>query len=487
MRLGALIKGMEVKETTGDMEAAIKAIRYNSRQVGDGDLFAALRGGRVDGHAFIGEAAAKGAAAVLKEGPCSELSLPCVSVEDSRDALAYVSHAFYGRPSHSLLVTGITGTNGKTTTSYILKSILEAAGLGAGLIGTIRYMVGDGSYPAPYTTPEAPEFQGLLRSMLDEGCAHVVAEVSSHALAQRRVDHTVFGAAVFTNLTGEHLDFHRDMQEYFGAKRRLFDELLSGTAVINADDPWGRKLASSINKKTITYAIESDADLRARDIESSPGGISFRLSSGGADCRIESPLMGMINVYNILAASGAARALDLAWGAIVEGVKSLQRVEGRFQRVEAGQDFLCVVDFAHTGDALERLILTARGITPGRVITVFGCGGDRDRSKRPVMGRAATRLSDLVLVTSDNPRSEDPLEIIREVVSGAEGSSYRVVPDRREAIALAVSEARAGDTVLIAGKGHEEYQEIKGRRARFSDREAAEEAIKTVVRKRKGG
>lgn len=479
MELRTLIEGMKPRETTGDLKTGIKGIQYDSRKVKEGDLFAALRGGKFDGHDFISDAVKRGAAAVLQEEKCGGIKVPCISAENAREALAFVSHLFYGRPSESLTVAGITGTNGKTTTSYLLKSILEAAGKRTGLVGTIQYIIGDTAHPAPYTTPEAPEFQMLLQEMKGAGCTHVVTEVSSHALTQRRVDHTVFRTAVFTNLSSEHLDFHHTMEEYFVAKNRLFEELLTGLAVINADDPYGARLASS-QRRTITFGVESGADLRARDIQNSLGGITFRLSSGGVDYAVQSSLTGIINVYNILAAAGAARALDIPWGSILEGIKAVERVEGRFQKVDAGQDFLCVVDYAHTADALERLIHTARGVTPGRVITVFGCGGDRDRSKRPAMGSVASVLSDLVFITSDNPRSEDPGEIIREIVSGVRGESYRVVPDRREAIEEAVREAHPGDTVLIAGKGHEDYQEIKGTRLNFSDVETAERAVKHI-------
>jgi UDP-N-acetylmuramoyl-L-alanyl-D-glutamate--2,6-diaminopimelate ligase len=487
VELGVLIRGMRINRVKGDMKIDIKGLAYDSRRVSSGDLFFALRGVHADGRAYAAEAVGKGASALVCEGACPEdVPVPSVCVDDAREALAFVSNRFHDNPSEGLAVTGITGTNGKTTTAFIVKSILESAGNKVGLIGTVSYMIGEKKYPAPYTTPEAPEFQGLLREMLSAGCSQVVTEVSSHALAQRRADHTRFGAAVFTNLTREHLDYHNGMEDYFNAKKRLFDELLSGPAVINADDPYGKRLASSVGDK-LTYGIGNGADLMARNIENSLGGLSFRLASGGVEHPVESRLIGTINVYNILAAAGAAVALGMPWGAILTGIKGVGQVEGRFQKLEFGQDFLLVVDYAHTEDALMRLIISAREVTKGRVITVFGCGGDRDRTKRPAMGSAATELSDLVFITSDNPRSERPEDIIKEIVAGAKADNYRVVPDRAEAIRLAVREARPLDTVLIAGKGHEDYQIVKDRRLRFSDTEQAEKTVGEVLNHRGGG
>lgn len=480
MTLKMAVEGVRVVEAKGNMETEVARISSDTRKTAPGDLFVAVRGGKADGHDFINSAIEKGASAVVLEGRALNGSVPSVTVADSREALARISSNFCGRPSERLSVTGVTGTNGKTTVTYLIKSILEAAGKRTGLVGTISYMVGEKSFPAPFTTPEAIEFQGLLRDMLEEGAGHVVCEVSSHALALKRVDATRFETAVFTNLTRDHLDFHRDMEDYFRAKERLFRELLSpgGTAVINADDPYGRRLAGASVGKVLTYAVEGDADLRAGDVSVSTGGLSFTVRHGGAEHRLYSPLAGPFNVYNILAASGAALSLGLEWGFVAEGVGRMKQVRGRFEKVDLGQEFLCVVDYAHTEDALRRLILAARPMTGGRVITVFGCGGDRDRGKRPVMGSVATELSDLVFITSDNPRSEDPMEIIREIRAGVRKDNYKVVADRREAIEEAVMAARAADAVLIAGKGHEDYQEIGGVRSHFSDREAAEDAIR---------
>jgi UDP-N-acetylmuramoyl-L-alanyl-D-glutamate--2,6-diaminopimelate ligase len=480
MTLRKLIEGVQALQTAGGLDAEVSGLATDTRRLAPGELFVALKGERVDGHDFIADAVRRGASAVLyeRQGAVNS-SVPSVRVEDSEETLARISNNFYRRPSEKLTVIGITGTNGKTTTSHLVKSVLEAAGNRVGLIGTINYMIGDRRYPAPFTTPEAPQFQGLLRDMLEAGCSHVVAEVSSHALARRRVDCTEFKAAVFTNLTRDHLDFHRTMEEYFRAKGRLFTGLLSGgTAVINADDPYGRRLCSLFKGIKLTYSVGNEADIRADSMVIRPEGLSFSLSYRGRVHKVESPLTGIFNVYNILSAVGACLAVDVPWEAISAGIRNTKLVKGRFEKVDLGQDFLCVVDYAHTEDALRKLILAAREMTRGRVITVFGCGGDRDRGKRPAMGSCASELSDEVVITSDNPRGEDPMEIIREITVGMKNNNYRIVPDRAEAIKEAVMTARASDSVIIAGKGHEDYQEIKGIRRRFSDREAAEDAIR---------
>jgi UDP-N-acetylmuramoyl-L-alanyl-D-glutamate--2,6-diaminopimelate ligase len=481
MRLGVLVRDVGIRDAEGEMDTEISGLALDSREISPGDAFVALRGERLDGRDFIGDAVENGAAAVIYEGEApSDLSVPSVSVLDGRDALARMAGAFHGRPSEALLLVGVTGTNGKTTTTYLIRSIMRAAGYAVGLLSTIAYEFEVKVYPAPHTTPEAPAFQGLLREMLDAGCTHVVAEVSSHALAQKRVDHAGFQAAVFTNLTREHLDFHGSMGEYFSAKKRLFDELLSGPAVINVDDHYGRELAAAVKGSALTFGIHEEADLRASDVSDTPGGLAFRLHHGGRAYAVESGMLGKVNVYNILAATGVAFALDIGWEHAERGIRDFSGVEGRFQRVQMGQDFLCIVDYAHTEDALERLISNARGVTAGRVITVFGCGGDRDRSKRPAMGAVAAAGSDMVFITSDNPRGEDPVEIIKQIeagLGGGERGKCSVFPDRGEAIRMAVGAARATDTVLIAGKGHEDYQEIKSVRHGFSDMRAAREAI----------
>ncbi|MBI5203810.1 MAG: UDP-N-acetylmuramoyl-L-alanyl-D-glutamate--2,6-diaminopimelate ligase [Nitrospirae bacterium] len=488
MKLKMLIKDMEIKEMTGSADVDVIGVAYDSRKVKHGDVFIAMKGEKVDGHSFINDAVKRGAAAIVYEKVTgSELKadsnkLTAIKVHDSRKALAYISNNFYERPSDELAIIGVTGTNGKTTTTYLLKSILEAWGKEVGLIGTISYIVKDRHYDAPHTTPEAFEFQAMLSEMLLSGCSHVVTEVSSHALAQRRVDYTNFDVAVFTNLTRDHLDFHATMEDYFRAKERLFKEILlkEGTSVINYDDVWGRKLIGDISGNVLTYGLETGADMAAVNIKDSFEGLVIDIKFRDRVYGIKSPLIGMHNVYNILSAAGAAVSLNVPWDVIIDGIRKMSSVKGRFEKVDAGQDFLCIVDYAHTEDALERLIYTARGLLKGqgKIITVFGCGGNRDKGKRPVMGKIATSLSDYVVITSDNPRDEDPVEIIKEIEAGASRRNYVIEPDRREAIRNAVKLAEAGDILLVAGKGHEDYQEIKGVRHKFSDREALEGAIR---------
>lgn len=534
MILGDIISGCEYEMVTsnppypprtkggqgGGLDTEISGIAYDSRKVVEDTLFVAVRGESFDGHDFIPDAIRKGAVAVVYENSevysviRNQQSVPIfVRVSDSRRALACISNNFYKHPSESISVIGITGTNGKTTTTHLIKSILEAWRKNVGLIGTITYSIGDKHSPALYTTPESLEFQALLSEMASSGCSHVVTEVSSHSLAQKRVDYTRFVVVVFTNLTRDHLDFHGTMEGYYSAKRRLFTEFLSGegTAVINLDDKWGRRLLNDLRESSkarnfgrerpsiITYGIERKADIMAVDVEDSLSGVSFILKCGDESYRIASPLFGMPNVYNILASASVGVALNVPMDVMQEGIRNIRNIKGRLERVDTGQEFLCIIDYAHTPDALERLINTARGLltqsapphpplTEGghgwvtipkpRIITVFGCGGDRDRGKRPVMGEIAARLSDYAIITSDNPRSEDPIEIIKEIVSGISTGNYLVIPDRRDAITMAVGKAEAGGILLIAGKGHEDYQEIHGVRHRFSDREVVEEAIR---------
>jgi len=479
--LKKLIEGMETIKINVDPEAEIEGISFNSKEVKRGDIFVAVKGLHTDGHNYIGDAVARGAVAVISE---RDFQGPIVVVKDSRDALAYISNNFYGRPSEKMTLIGVTGTNGKTTTAFLIKEIIESSGRRTGLIGTISYRIGDEEFPSIHTTPEAPEYQALLARMLRAGCLYAVSEVSSHALAQKRADYTRFTTAVFTNLTRDHLDFHITMENYFESKKRLFYELLKegGTAIINLDDPYGRALRDGLkNRHSITYAIDSDSDATAYDIINKPNGLRFKVRYRGVIYPIESPLVGIPNVYNILASVCAAISLGIDRESIFGALKRVEKIRGRFERVSLGQDFLCVIDYAHTEDALRRLILTARDFTEGRIITVFGCGGDRDRGKRPLMGRTATELSDMVFITSDNPRTEDPEAIIKEIEEGCTKKNYKVVVDRKEAIYEAVAFAKKADTVLIAGKGHEDYQEIDGIRHHFSDREIAIEAIRAKL------
>ena len=492
MTLAEIIKGIDALGISGDMGIDINGLAYDSRKVKKGHLFIALAGEHTDGHGFIRQAVERGAAAIVYERPENDLrdsltpEVARVRVKDSRGALALAANNFFRRPSESMRVIGITGTNGKTTTSYLMKAILEEWGQKVGLIGTIQYMVKDVVYGAVHTTPEALEFQALLHEMLAEECGYVVTEVSSHALAQKRVDGTVFKGAVFTNLTRDHLDFHKTMEDYFAAKARLFTELLDSdaTAVINYDDPWGRKLIGLIKGKMYTFGLETGSDLMATGISDSVNGLKFTVMLNKRNHEVVSSLMGLPNVYNILSAAGLCLSIGVPWEVVLEGIGKAGPAKGRFEKVDAGQEFLAIVDFAHTEDALERLICTARGIGTGKIITVFGCGGDRDRGKRPVMGALATRLSDFVIMTSDNPRSERPGEIIREIEAGAVRNNYLVEPDRKKAIRRAVEMAGKDDIVLIAGKGHETYQAIGEQRYKFSDREVLEEAIKELISSR---
>lgn len=494
MILREVMQGINVIKIEGDDKTDIQGIAYDSRKTQPGDLFIAVSGGHFNGHDFIPQAIEKGAVAVMYQGQGSQgkdqapalrgqgAGTAFVQVPDSKKALALAANNFYARPSQALHLIGVTGTNGKTTTTYLIKSVLEAWGKKVGLIGTIQYMIGHEAYASVHTTPEAPEFQRLLHQMRTAGCTYAVAEVSSHALAQQRVEATVFRTVVFTNLTRDHLDFHNSMEDYFLAKAGLFNRLLSdeGQVLINLDDEYGRRLWED-NHRGYSYGLDAAADIRAEEIRNTPAGLRFTVSLQGHAYAVESSLIGLHNVYNILAAIGAGLVVGVPMEVILKGISSAGNVKGRFERVDVGQPFLAVIDFAHTEDALERTLQTARALTQGRVITVFGCGGDRDRGKRPRMGEVATRLSDLVIITSDNPRSEDPGAIIRDIEPGAARRNYRVEPDRKEAIRLAVREAREGDLLLIAGKGHEEYQEIGGKKQDFSDREVLQETIRHLM------
>jgi UDP-N-acetylmuramoyl-L-alanyl-D-glutamate--2,6-diaminopimelate ligase len=479
-------------------DQAVTGVTYDSRQVKPGAVFVALRGVNADGTRFAPQAIANGAIAVVAETAApAGVSVPWIQVSNARAALAELAATFYGNPSEELVLVGITGTNGKTTTSYVLASIFEAAGIKCGRIGTIGYRIGARELDAPRTTPEAPELQQMLRGMRAEGCGACVMEVSSHALALRRADSLRFAAGVFTNLTRDHLDFHGDMEAYFGAKRRLFEILPEGAVgVINVDDRRGADLVAAA-RRPVTYAIDSAADVRPGPLTFTLDGLEFDIRTPRGTLHARSPLVGRPNAYNILAAAATAMALDLPFSAIETGIARLENVPGRFQVVsDAADDVRVIVDYAHTDDALKNLLETARPLATGRVITVFGCGGDRDRTKRPLMGAVAARLSDLVIVTSDNPRSEDPERILDEIRRGIVMPADRIAPkgqqkgtpslaivDRREAIEKAIKDARRGDLVLIAGKGHEKYQVIGDKTLPFDDVEVARAAL---ARRRSG-
>ncbi len=486
MTLQHLLDGAEVLSRDGD--ADVIGVEYDSRCVHAGDAFVAIRGETTDGNRYIDAALQAGAIAVITDS-AQEKPRPGVAwvvVPHGRRALARVAANFYKRPAEKLAFTGITGTNGKTTTAFLVECILRTAGRKSALVGTIEYHIAGRVVEAPHTTPEALELQRMFAEAVRNGATEGVMEVSSHALAQERIFGIPFNVAVFTNLTRDHLDYHGTMDEYFLAKRVLFSGC--GTeapahAIINLDDERGGELAkfSKGKSEVITYGL-AKADFCAEKIDIGQNGTRFDMVTPEGKLPIWSPLIGRVNVYNILAASAAAYARDCGGKAIVDGVGALTSVPGRFERVAMGQPFTVVVDYAHTDDALRNLTTLAREFvsrSKGRVITVFGCGGDRDRSKRPLMGEAAGRGSDFVVLTSDNPRSEDPIAIMNDALPGLQrsGTKYVLEPDRRKAIALAIDEARPGDIVLIAGKGHEKRQVSREGAAPFDDVEVARQAL----------
>ena len=491
MTLRELLKGLEIKEIRGPADVEISGIAYNSRLIKKDFLFVAVSGFVSDGHDYIQDAVSRGAAAVIAEKAewtdsveklVKQGGLSYIVTSDSRKALALIASTYYGRPSGSFPIVAITGTNGKTTTGYITRHILKAWGKDTGLLGTNEYILGERTLDAPRTTPESLDIQRYLREMLDNGMEYSVLEVSSHALTLERIEGCAFKIAVFTNFSQDHLDFHGTMERYFSAKSRLFSYLSEdGAAVLNYDDPAVRTLTQSLGCRVITCGFQEGAMLRAVNIRDRdvPGGLLFEVRTPEGGFAVESVLVGRFNVYNILMAIGAAYALGIDVETIQRGVREAEVIKGRFEKIDEGQDFICIVDFAHTEDALEKLIKEARRITGGRVITVFGCGGDRDRTKRPRMGASASDLSDLVIVTSDNPRSEDPSEIIRDIFKGIERDNCSVQLDRTKAIREAVEMAEKGDILLIAGKGHEDYQEIKGVKASFSDKEVLIKELKS--------
>lgn len=486
-------KAVELRSISqADKPVTATGIQYDSRLVAPGDLFFAFPGAKADGRKFAVQAVEKGAAGVVSESPAPEdFPAPWYQVPHGRQALAMASREFYGNLDQRIALVGITGTNGKTTTSYLIDSILREAGKTTALIGTIEYHLGAKVIPAPNTTPESLDLHRLLHELDQMGGTHAVMEISSHALALGRVYGLEFHTAVFTNLTQDHLDFHRTMDDYFAAKRLLFTG--SGGpppryAAINRDDDWGRKLrVSGSSTEVLWYGMGQDSMVRPRHIHSGLNGMRFEVVFDGVKIEIESALIGKINVYNILAAVSAGMTFQLAPEIISRGIANCKGVAGRFERVDEGQPFAVVVDYSHTDDALRNAIAAARTLNPRRVITVFGCGGDRDRTKRPVMGQVAGEGSDVVIVTSDNPRSEDPLEIIGDVMVGVRRTDTRTVvePDRTAAIRKGVGEAQAGDIVLIAGKGHETYQIFRDRTIHFDDREVARAALRSYGFERK--
>jgi UDP-N-acetylmuramoyl-L-alanyl-D-glutamate--2,6-diaminopimelate ligase len=490
MTLGELLSGVRLKQPllAGLDCAIVKGLDYDSRRIASGFVFFAFPGAHTDGRKFAKDAAARGAVAVVSETAApgweeGALGVPWVQVEHGRQALALASRNFYGKPDERIGLTGITGTNGKTTTSYLVDSVLRAAGYTTALIGTIEYRLAGQPLPAVNTTPESLDLARLFVELEEQGGSHATMEVSSHALALGRVYGLHFHTAIFTNLTQDHLDFHGTIENYFAAKKMLFE----GTgapppkfAILNRDDQHARSLKPPAGAEVYWYGLGEDADLRALNISLSGQGIKFDAKFQNLRFPVNSQLIGRVNVYNILAACGAGLSYGLSPEIIAKGVEQLRAVPGRFERVDEGQPFLVVVDYAHTDDALRNAISVARSLAPKRVITLFGCGGDRDRLKRPLMGRAAAEGSDFVVLTSDNPRSEDPLAIMNDAMVGIQRAQKPVVvePDRAAAIARAVKEAREGDIVILAGKGHETRQILKDRTIPFDDRVVAREVLR---------
>jgi UDP-N-acetylmuramoyl-L-alanyl-D-glutamate--2,6-diaminopimelate ligase len=481
--LAEVIEGVEAVRVSGPANARVHSITYDSRKVNPGAIFFALPGEKIDAIRFVKDALSHGAIAIASSHPrpadiAGEIAWVELVKGKERRGLALAAANFYGKPADALKLVGVTGTNGKTTTTFLVDSILRASGFISGLIGTTGYRTPAGSRPALNTTPESLDLEQMFAEIRDGGGTHAVLEASSHALAMDRLWGCHFAVAVFTNLTRDHLDYHKTFEDYFAAKRRLFEGTGAGPAdlaVINADDAYADRL-EGLARRTLTFSLKPGADLVAKNVSLGFEGVEFRVETSTGKISVRSPLVGRINVYNILAAIGAGMGLDIPAAQIEEGITALDLVPGRFERVDAGQPFLVIVDYAHTDDALRNLISTARELnTSGRIITVFGAGGERDRTKRPLMGEAAGSLSDVVVLTSDNPRGEDPLRIINDVLVGLQkvNVKYRTEPDRERALEIAIDEARPGDIVLLAGKGHETYQVLRDGPIDFDDREKA--------------
>jgi UDP-N-acetylmuramoyl-L-alanyl-D-glutamate--2,6-diaminopimelate ligase len=482
MELDALIRALAPGDVIGRRDVEISELAYDTRAVSGGALFFCVPGASRDGHDLAGDAVAGGAVALVVERPL-DVAVPQLLVESVRASMAVAADAFFGNPTERLTVAGVTGTTGKTTTTYLVRSILEADGRATGMVGTVDWIVGGALREAPHTTPEAIDLQRLFREMLDAGDEAAAIEASSHGSHYRRLDRVRFDALCFTNLGQDHLDLHGGMEEYFQAKRRLFTGLAPPPAAVNIGDPHGRRLADELSgahrAPLVTFGLRPEADVRADALELGPHGSSFT----AAGIPLETSLLGVFNVENVLGAVAAATLLDVDDDAIAAGVRAVRGVPGRFEAVDVGQDFAVVVDYSHKPEALAAALQASRQLGAGRLTVVFGAGGDRDRTKRAEMGRVARELADRVIVTNDNPRSEEPLAIVEAILQGA-GTDVEVDLDRRSAIGSAIGGAGAGDVVLIAGKGHEQGQEIAGEIHPFDDREVARAAL---TRRRGGG
>ncbi len=508
MTIAELLKPLCLLECCGDLSAEVSDITDDSRYVKNGTLFVAVRGTQVDGHDYVGQAWDNGAVGIIIESPkltkqgagnqgslTAHAKKPVAVVEDSKQALGLLASRLHADPSLHLRMIGVTGTNGKTTVTHLIRALFEGIGQKTGVVGTVGYFVGDAFFPASHTTPGAVQLQELLGNMLQSGIETSIVEVSSHALALGRVAGCEFDIAVFTNLTQDHLDFHVNMDDYFAVKERLFTDFLAPhhkvspkRAVVNVDDEWGAKLIKTSSAPVWTYGIRVAADIHAHDIKFSLDGTQFRVETPHGSVPIHSQLVGEHNVYNQLAAIGVGLESGISLDAIASSLASVKNVPGRFERIDQGQNFTVIVDYAHTDDALLRVLLAAKSLRAHNIITVFGCGGDRDRGKRPKMGQVAVRHSDLAIVTSDNPRTEDPMTILQDIEQGildvpqAVRSDYRMIADRREAIEAAIDAAKANDIVLITGKGHEDYQIVGTTRLDFDDRQVARQALQRRTR-----
>lgn len=508
MKLSQLIKGIDIMNLSADNAGEVSTLCYAADKCENGSMFVAVRGLAHDGHDFIADAVNRGARYIVHE---KDISIPsgviAIKVSNSRRALGVLAKNYFGNPSARLCLVGVTGTNGKTTTTYILESILAQAGFKCGVLGTVNYRYNNKTYPAPNTTPESYEMQKILRTMADEGVTHVIAEVSSHAIDLKRVDDCDFDLGVFTNLTHEHLDYHLTMENYFQAKKRFFAEVLSQSKkvhpqkmIINGDDQWGKIILKDVALPTLTYGVEKNNAVKAASYELSLTGIKANIDLAGQTISISTPLVGKFNIYNILAAAAAAKALQIPKALIKAGIENLSYVPGRLERIDSSFGFTVLIDYAHKPDALKQVLQNLVEFKKKRIITVFGCGGNRDTGKRPLMGEAATFYSDLTIVTSDNPRLEDPLVIIAEIEKGIDGNKikkadfdhlsehrdthyYAVIPDRRKAIETAIMEAQPEDIVLIAGKGHEDYQILGTKKISFDDRIVAAQALELRSKK----
>lgn len=494
--LSSLLIDIEIVDKSGNINIQVNGINDDSRQIKNGYAFVCMPSiyespnaywnYRTDGHDYISNAIENGASVIIVQKPLSELKLvdgvTFVQVKDTRSALAKMSAEFYDRPSRKLLVVGVTGTNGKTSICYLSRSILIASGRNTAILGTIIQRVGGKEISAGMTTFEAHRLQKVFSDIVDEKMDSVVMEASSHAIELKRVDEVDFDVVVFTNLTQDHLDFHRGMEGYLASKTKLFSGLgaykKNTYAILNADDPASKYIASNTKAKVITYAVNNEADLKVIDYKSTADGLAFRVLIKGKDeLEVKLQLLGEYNLYNALAAMGVGLSQGLSLETIKAGLEGVSSVPGRFDRVNCGQDFSVIVDYAHTPDALERVLIAAKKLTEGRLITVFGCGGDRDKTKRPLMGNVATSLSDYAIVTSDNPRTEDPMQIISHILDGVKGGEYEVITDRTSAIGKAIEMAKKGDFIVIAGKGHEDYQIIGTTKIHFDDKEIARDFI----------